>query len=81
MRPSDITDGNMVADPYPQPRIVDYHRFNEAVGYYRRKHERTQRIRDEFTQTRASMRPSDITDGNTWASVKTRFDRAGTLLQ
>ena len=35
MRPSDITDGNLED---ALGLMVDERRFNEAVGYYRRKH-------------------------------------------
>ena len=37
--------------------------FNEAVGYYRRKLKHTLAV-DRIEPIRASMRPSDITDGN-----------------
>ena len=50
MRPSDITDGNM-----PQPdehglRPLTYQRFNEAVGYYRRKLSRSRKARRVWTR-------------------------------
>ena len=53
MRPSDITDGNCTGGMVAEGRS----RFNEAVGYYRRKH-------PALAPYCASMRPSDITDGN-----------------
>ena len=64
MRPSDITDGNTKA---PSEGARDRFRrngFNEAVGYYRRKPSMSPHLLSTMLLRVASMRPSDITDGN-----------------
>ena len=61
MRPSAFTDGNL-----DNPRMEDpdkARRFNEAVGFHRRKH-RAPGCCNRRTGY-ASMRPSAFTDGNT----------------
>ena len=63
MRPSDITDGNHRWRPSDSAEWPI--RFNEAVGYYRRKPSRAAQGFVRVSAIRkASMRPSDITDGN-----------------
>ena len=129
MRPSDITDGNTsiraratMASRCSFNEAVGYYRrkhqhtskqatpsapgFNEAVGYYRRKRDcmsvthradtgfneavgyyrRKRCRRDSFNEAvgyyrrkpdpRASMRPSDITDGNPGIYVPPSFNEA-----
>ena len=63
MRPSDITDGIPTACYGFADSKRAKHRFNEAVGYYRRN---LRLLTDRHTgaeEWTASMRPSDITDG------------------
>ena len=62
MRPSDITDGSLPRDEAIAPFVGS--RFNEAVGYYRRKLRLSVLDADGNYDSDASMRPSDITDGS-----------------
>ena len=78
MRPSDITDGNRPCRTAMAPRRA-CRRFNEAVGYYRRK--LAIGTDSDMLKEGASMRPSDITDGNDWrrrlpCSTNRRFNEA-----
>ena len=61
MRPSDITDGKAIKRAITTTNKT---RFNEAVGYYRRK-DALAAAQSYVDKTYASMRPSDITDGKT----------------
>ena len=69
MRPSDITDGSRRAS---RPSSHGCHRrsFNEAVGYYRRKPPERRTLLSRALVDDASMRPSDITDGSFWGSLR-----------
>ena len=62
MRPSAFTDGNFQSPVRDQLGVASP-RFNEAVGFHRRKPaSRSDRCRRHADQ--ASMRPSAFTDGN-----------------